>query len=595
VDKRTVVALGIIALIFITLPYYWKVIGFSEEENGLDQPVDSVSVIDTSQVTEHEQAALTDSEAPATPTLDSLVQPQPADAYSIDTLPEEFTTIETELFVARISSRGAAISSFELKKFDSFTGDPMEMIPDRPDYPLRFEFPEADGLSSAEIKFEASQRDVSLIRSGADSTVVRFSGVTAGGAPVTVLYTFFRRSYQVGMQIEAGRSSELAQATRLNVMWQGGLDPSEEDRGADYGYFKGYVSQGGEVASFDGFDSGLLREGGAGSVSWVATKSKYFLVALRRTDDVAEDFEIRATERKLIELGQEVARREFTIQLGNRLTAQTSPRFAIYLGPVDYGVLSNIGHDLDRTVEMGFWLFRPFAVAILWFVSTIHKFVPNYGWVIILFTVVMKMVLFPFSRKNYIQMAKMKALQPKLKALQAKYKEEPQKLNQQMMKFYKVEKFNPLGGCIWMLPQLPIFWALFTVFRSSIDLRGAEFLWLTDLSLPSMALAVIMAAAMLVQQLLTNKDPKQRFMVYGLPIIMFFLFKGFPAGLVLYWTAYNILSIVEQKSVESKLNLAPATAAPLAADKPTKPESSPGGDPAPAKKNRKKQAKRPKK
>ena len=118
----------------------------------------------------------------------------------------------------------------------------------------------------------------------------------------------------------------------------------------------------------------------------------------------------------------------------------------------------------------------------------------------------------------------------KLKALQEKYKDEPQELNKHMMKFYKEEKFNPLGGCLWMLPQLPIFWALFTVFRSSIDLRSAGFLWLTDLSQPSMALALIMAAAMLVQQLLTNKDPKQRFLVFGLPVIMFFLFKGFPAG-----------------------------------------------------------------
>jgi YidC/Oxa1 family membrane protein insertase len=111
-----------------------------------------------------------------------------------------------------------------------------------------------------------------------------------------------------------------------------------------------------------------------------------------------------------------------------------------------------------------------------------------------------------------------------------------------------------------MLPQLPVFWALFTVFRSSIDLRGAQFLWLHDLSQPSILLAVIMAAAMLLQQLLTNKDPKQRFMVFGLPVIMFFLFRNFPAGLVLYWTVYNILSIVEQKSVER--SMVPVTAGP---------------------------------
>ena len=103
-------------------------------------------------------------------------------------------------------------------------------------------------------------------------------------------------------------------------------------------------------------------------------------------------------------------------------------------------------------VEMGFWLFRPFAIAIHWFLTTLHEVIPNYGWVIILFTLVMKVVFFPFSRKNYQSMARMKAMQPRLKEIQEKYKDQPQELNKRMMKLYKEEKFNPFGGCLWMLP-----------------------------------------------------------------------------------------------------------------------------------------------
>jgi YidC/Oxa1 family membrane protein insertase len=277
------------------------------------------------------------------------------------------------------------------------------------------------------------------------------------------------------------------------------------------------------------------------------------LVAILRRDAPADEFEISATETKAVEGSENVARRTFDISIGSRLSNSTWPQFELYIGPVDYQILGDVGYDLNKTVEMGFWLFKPFAIAILWFLTVVHKIIPSYGLVIVAFTLVMKALLYPFSRKNYIQMAHMKALQPKLKALQEKYKDDPKKLNEQMMKFYREEKFNPLGGCLWMLPQLPIFWALFTVFKAAIELRGASFMWLEDLSQPDLVLAVLMSAAMLVQQLLTNKDPKQRFMVYGIPIIMFIFFKGFPSGLVLYWTVYNILSIVEQKSVEATL------------------------------------------
>jgi len=558
-DKRTVVALGIIALIFIMLPYYWEMVGFSPKEPPQNLPADSPgSVGDTlgrpgDTVSRSATSANAGGGAAPGNAAEQGTPLESVETAILDTLPEEFYEIETDLYTARISSHGGSISSFVLKKFHYFQGEQIEMIPDRDPYPLEFAFPEAGGLTTSTLSFVGPNRNLDLTNQARDSGEIQLESRTAAGAPVRLIYTFRRGTYTVGLRLEAPREGELARVTKLNLVWKGGLDPTEANAKDDYGYFAGYARQAGEVAKFEKFKDGRLHEGSSGDITWVGTKTKYFVVPMRSADGPAEDFDISATENEQLVNDVKVNRRVFDLSLGRRVTGNVDSRFELYFGPVDYSILSSVGYDMERTVEMGFWLFRPFAVAILWFITTMHHILPNYGWVIILFTVTMKAILFPFSRKNYAQMAKMKALQPKLKALQEKFKDDPQRLNQQMMKFYKEEKFNPLGGCIWMLPQLPIFWALFTVFKSAIELRGAGFLWLVDLSQPSLALAIIMSVAMLVQQMITNKDPKQKFMVYGFPLIMFFLFKGFPAGLVLYWTVYNVLSIVEQMWVEHTL------------------------------------------
>ena len=549
-DRRTIVALGLIGLIFVLLPFYWEWIGFSQKPPAIS-PTDHPAA-DSTGVLSPETLAAVDSAWAARPAVAPGSVPAGQPAW--DTLPEQFTTVETDLYTARLSSRGATVASFKLKRFEYLNGDgAIELIPHRDAYPLYFALPEVSHLTFEQVAFTPSALELGLQGDGPDSLTLAFSGSTSDGAPVRVEYTFRRSSYLIGLKVHVGREGELVRATRLDLGWRGGLDPTESNRSDDYGYFSAYVRQASEVAKFDSFDEGKLHEGSTGSVDWVGTKSKYFLVALLRTDAAAEDFEVTATQTKVVEAAQEVARREFSIQLGNRLQDNSDPSFELYLGPVDYYILGKAGRDLDHTAEMGFWLFRPFAIAILWFITVLHKVVPSYGWVILLFTVAMKGILYPFSRKNYLQMHRMKALQPKLKEIQEKYKEDPQELNRRMMKLYKEEKFNPLGGCMWMLPQLPIFWALFTVFKSYIELRGVGFLWLADLSQPNLFLCGLMAAAMLGQQLINNKDPKQKFLVYGMPVLMFFFFKGLPSGLVLYWTGFNVLSIGEQWYVERQL------------------------------------------
>ncbi len=217
------------------------------------------------------------------------------------------------------------------------------------------------------------------------------------------------------------------------------------------------------------------------------------------------------------------------------------------------------------------FMVRPIAqYAILPFFLFLHKFISNWGIVIIIFSIVMKIVLTPFTRFQMKSMKKMGELQPKMNAIREKYKDEPQKQQQMMMKLYKEEKINPAGGCLPLLLQLPILYALFGVFSSTIELRQAYFgLWIHDLSVPDAVLqlpfkiplfgidyisglAVLMGITMFIQQKMTVKDPKQMAMVYMMPIMLTFLFTTLPAGLNLYYFMFNLLSIIEQYFVTKK-------------------------------------------
>ena len=189
------------------------------------------------------------------------------------------------------------------------------------------------------------------------------------------------------------------------------------------------------------------------------------------------------------------------------------------------------------------------------FVAT-YDFVPNYGVVIILLAIAIKILVYPLTHKSYESMAKMQQLQPKMAALKEKYKNDNQRLSRETMKLYKEEGVNPLGGCLPMLLQMPVFFALYSVFNSTIELRQAPFfLWITDLSKPDVlplggfdlhVLPLLMAGSMFVQQKMTMKDPKQAMLVYMMPAFMIFIFWSISSGLVLYWTMFNVLSVGQQ-------------------------------------------------
>jgi YidC/Oxa1 family membrane protein insertase len=246
-------------------------------------------------------------------------------------------------------------------------------------------------------------------------------------------------------------------------------------------------------------------------------------------------------------------------------------QYAVYFGPKSLETLDLAGTDLARIVDFGF--FDIIAKPLLHAMNFIHKFIPNYGIVIIIITIMVKILFWPLSNKSYKSMSQMKKLQPKMAELRAKYKHDKKVMNQELMNLYKLYKINPLGGCLPMVLQIPVFFAFYKMLYQAIELRHAPFfLWINDLAAPDRlftfgfkvplmsppygipVLTLIMGASMFFQQKMSPPpgDPTQAKMMMFMPIFFTFIFINFPSGLVLYWLVNNILSMVQQKYVTQK-------------------------------------------
>ena len=221
-----------------------------------------------------------------------------------------------------------------------------------------------------------------------------------------------------------------------------------------------------------------------------------------------------------------------------------------YIGAKDYENLKSIDARLTDVVEYGWFSF--IAKPMFAFLSFLHTYIGNWGWAIVVLTLVIRIVLFPLTYKGMLSMNKLKELAPKMKELQAKYKGDPQKLNAHMMELYKKHGANPMGGCLPILLQIPVFFAIYRVLLNAIELKGAEWiLWIHDLSVmdPFFILPILMGATMFLQQRLTPttfSDPMQEKIMKYLPIVFTFFFVTFPAGLTLYWFVNNVCSVVQQ-------------------------------------------------
>jgi YidC/Oxa1 family membrane protein insertase len=283
---------------------------------------------------------------------------------------------------------------------------------------------------------------------------------------------------------------------------------------------------------------------------WVSVIQHFFVSAYIPPNKMARDIYTQKVGNNLYTVGSKLALG--TIAPG----ASTSLKAQLYSGPQETVTLEKIAPGLDLVKD--YWYFSMIAKPMFWVMQLLHNIIGNWGWTIVVFTILIKLALFPLSAAGYRSMAKMKLVTPKMTALRERHKNEPQKLNQAMMELYKTEKINPLGGCLPILIQMPVFLSLYWVLQASVEMRGAPWVgWITDLSQPDpwLILPILYAISMFITTKLSPApaDPMQAKMMLFMPLMFSVMFFFFPSGLVLYWVVNNILSIGQQWVINNKL------------------------------------------
>ena len=276
----------------------------------------------------------------------------------------------------------------------------------------------------------------------------------------------------------------------------------------------------------------------SGNYQWMGLQTKYFFIGLEGKGDSYTAF------------GLDEGR------IGAQFIFDDS-NIMIYAGPIDYQILSAYDNGMDKIVNFGWSWISPISRIILIFISWLYNYIPNYGFVIVIFATLFILLFSPLTFKSYTSMRKMQMIQPELKELQKKYKKDPEKLNAETMKLYKKYNVNPFTGCLPMFIQMPIFFALYQILRTTIALRGAPFIfWIIDLSAkdPYYILPIVTGISMFFSQRLTATDNQQKMLTYTLPIIMTVFFLNFPSGVVLYWLTYNILSLGQQYLIKRNIS-----------------------------------------
>lgn len=465
-------------------------------------------------------------------------------------LPERSVVVDSPLWVATFSTRGAAVTSWQLKEYTAAVGGAVDLVPPGTKGLLVDIGYGPSTIATAGWNFAYDGPERIVLDEGAAPVTLQFEATRSDGIQVTKEYTLASDRYAFGLGVEARGLVEPGARRELWIGWPG-VVPSEqkEDDNAIA-----------TVALVDGkavrTRFGSLKKGGAkeerGTIGWATSQSQYFVVAV-----MPEDGTFVATESTADTEARAAGFKAGLSVDGEALTAT----FAAYAGPQDYYALRDMGGRLERALDLGWTLFRPLSVAMLTALVWAHRFIPNYGIVIIIFSILTKLLFYRLTHKSFTEMKRMQDLQPKLQGLKAKLGNDREALARAQMELYKKEGVNPMGSCLPMLLQMPVFIALYQVLRTTIELRGAPFaLWITDLSKPDTVatiagfpihvLPLLMGAAMLAQQRMSSKDPSQAMINNLMPIVFTALFYNFASGLVIYWLVNTVASVAQQFYVQ---------------------------------------------
>ncbi|MEZ5357401.1 MAG: membrane protein insertase YidC [Candidatus Zixiibacteriota bacterium] len=548
-DKKSIIIIG---LCVILLLFWTKILEFV----GLYKPAPpapaQITQVDSTG-SETETPLFIPEDETTTSTVDQTsAEPELADTTALDsTFIEKTFLVTTPLYELQFTNKGGGINKIVLRKFDYLddrTGQVVlaesenKVVPDV--------YAGNNTFISGNHPFTTTETGFDLA-AGSSPRSLTFTYTDPRGGRIVKTYTINPDAYDIGFEVSIEGIDQFGFERDYKLVW--GISPrsTEKKQNDDYAEFKVVARMGGETSEYSDFDDGKMNEHVPSELTeWAGLRTKYFAAVMIPQNRNAAGVWATGYEKKEMVGGDEINRRFVTPTLDMPIPRSGTQvdSFMIYVGPIDYDGLDKYGLGLQEMTSLGWVIIKPFSIAIIWLLPKLYSVIPNYGAVVLVFALLIKLITFPLSRKQTAAMAKMKDLQPKMKQLQEKYKNDPQRLNKEMMKLYKEAGANPLSGCLPMLPQMPIFFALFTVFKTTIEFRGASFVgWITDLSAPDpyFILPIIMTLSMFVQQKMTMTDPKNKMLVYMMPLIFGYLFMNFPAGLVLYWTGFNILALAE--------------------------------------------------
>ena len=556
-DKRTLLAFLFIGLILLLMPRYYEWMGLAPPAPGGDAATESGAperpegavvrvpeVAEAPGVARGSEGGAAVSAAPAG-ALDQLGAAVPVAAARVE---QRQVVVTTPLHRVVLSSVGARIVSLEMAAYTVNEGVPVELL-NPGGHALGLVLETDTGERTVDLRNVAFVPDMDrLVVPEGGQGQVRLRAALGEGRYVEKRLTFYSDRYGIDLELVYDGMGENVVAY---LDWQGGVAVAERDAGTDIQAMKAIAYLNEAVEEVDGADEETERFRDRGQLWWAGVRNRYFLAAFLPRNEGRQRVELSGR------VGLGGGSRDLGVRVGTRLSPGPSSRtWTLYAGPLDYEELLRYDAELERAMDLGWPIIREISKLLLVLFVAAHQYIPNYGLVIIVFAVAVKALVYPLTHKSYESAARMQELQPKIAALKEKYKNDNQRLSKETMKLYREEGVNPLGGCLPLVLQMPIFIALYQTFRNTIELRHAPFmLWIDDLSRPDRlmlgdfelhVLPLLMAGAMFFQSRMTMKDPKQAAMVYVMPVVMVFIMWRFASGLVLYWTVFNVLQIGQQ-------------------------------------------------
>ena len=470
-------------------------------------------------------------------------------------------TVETPIYTVRISTKGATFTSYVLKNYrESVEKDApnKELVPQTlKNGVIRTSLANNSlkGLEDAVYSVDSLANQIAVTEKP-QSLVFRW--VADDGNIITKTYTFDPKSYLIDLNVKLNNASTATLNDQLELSIRAPVE--QQNR---YGFVgpSGLINDKLEQIKIKKIEE---KDKYPGTIKWIGIEDRYFISSILPDSESEGTMSLSVNDDVIT---NQLINPAFEIPPGN----QKDFNFYVFMGPKSMSVLNSLGHGMGKALNFGF--FNIIAQPCLWLLIHIHNVIPNYGIAIILLTIFTKVILWPLGNKSYKSMSEMKKLQPLMTEIREKYKDDKQKMNQELMALYRTYKVNPMGGCLPMVLQIPVFFALYRMLYQAIELRHAPFfLWINDLSAPDRlfhfgfsipfmeppygipVLTIIMGATMLLQQKMSPPpgDPTQAKMMMLMPVVFTFIFINFSSGLVLYWLVNNILSISQQYYVQKK-------------------------------------------